>query len=296
MRIRILHQLRRSGLYLAVAIVAFWTLAPFYWIFVTSVSSEAELLSIPPQWWPSNPVFYRYKALLTGMTKEIEAKFMPGMLSAARKFKVGLKNSLLVAFVATIISLGLAIPAAYAFARLRFPLREPMFAVLVGSRMIPPVAIIVPLYTIFMRLQMLDSLTTLIILDVGIALPLMLWILLTYFRSLPQGLEEQGMIDGCTRIGVLLRIMLPISLPGIIAGATVGFITVWNEFFYALIFTETTKSETLPKLIAAFSSQYGGMDYGLVCAAGVLAILPPVLVAMLLQRYILSGLTAGALK
>jgi len=297
MHVKPINMLFRKFLFLgALTVIVAWTLAPFYLIFATSISSDVDLLSVPPKWWPTEPVFYRYRALLVGVTPEMEGRFMPGMVTATRKFRYGVKNSVLVSVCATVVALSFAIPAAYSFARLSFPLRGALLAAMIGSRMVPPVAIIIPLYIIAMKLSLLDNILTLIILNITVALPLMLWILFTYFKALPKSLEEQGLIDGCTRVGVLLKIMLPISLPGIIAAATVGFITVWNEFFYALIFTETTRAETLPKLIAAFSSQYGGMDYGLVCAGGVLAIIPPLLFAILAQRYLISGLTAGAIK
>lgn len=279
-----------------VLFVILWTCLPFYWLFVTSIASESEMRDLPIQLWPKTISLSRYRILFNVASADETRKFFPGIVGLARRFLPVLRNSAIVAISGTIIAMLLGVPAAYAFARYTFRGKGILMTFIIGSRVIPPAVIIVPLFLMVSRLGMVDNIVTIIVLDVTVVLPLIVWILWSYFAVLPRELEDAAKIDGCSTATFLLRVLIPVSAPGFVAAITVSFITIWNEFFYALIFTDSTASVTLPKLIASFGSEYGGLDYGLISAAAMLTIIPPALLALFLQRYIISGLTAGAAK
>lgn len=279
-----------------IVFVVAWTLLPFYWLFVTSIASEAQMRELFVQLWPKRVLFYRYKILLNIEPGSETGRLFPGIAGLARRFLPVLRNTLFVSAVGTILALAIAVPAAYGFARFKFRGRSLLFGFILGSRIIPPAVTIVPLFVIVSRLGMVDKLITIILLDSALALPLIMWMLWSYFDAVRRELEEAARIDGCSTAKVILKVLLPVAAPGLMAAISVSFITIWNEFFYALIFTDSVASVTLPKLIASFGSEYGGLDYGLISAAAVLTVLPPAFLTLALQRYIVSGLTAGALK
>lgn len=216
---------------------------------------------------------------------------------AVTNFSGAFRNSLVVATTKTAISLLLGTLAAYGFTRLDFPGKRFLFFGVLGSRMIPPVSVVIPLYLIMRSTGLMDTRTGLIITYMAMMLPLVIWIMAAFFQSLPKEIEEAALIDGCSRLQALVRIMIPISVPGLVASAVVAFLFAWNEFFFALIFTQTMASKTLPKAISEFSSEMGaGLDYGLVTTGGVLTSLPPLIIAFVFQRYLVRGLTGGTTK
>jgi multiple sugar transport system permease protein len=156
------------------------------------------------------------------------------------------------------------------------------------------IVIIIPLYLVMQKLVLNDTWQGMILLYSGFMLPTVIWIMYGYFQTLPEELEEAAMIDGCSRVGALLRIVLPISGPGLVAISAFAFLYTWNEFFMALIFT-ASRTKTIPVIVTEFSTQ-SGIDYGLMTTAGVIGSLPPLILAFLLSRYIVAGLTSGAVK
>lgn len=264
---------------LAVAIA----LAPFAWMVISSVASPADLLTRPLHWIPEHASLSRYRAVASRSS------------DAAQTFGAAFVNSLIVAAVSVVISLAAGIFGAYAFARLRFRFRRSVMLLFLLTYMLPPISILIPLYLIEARLQLLDTRAGLVLVYVSFITPFVLWVMGNYFQSIPEDLEDAGRIDGLSRVGVLFRIVLPLSAPGLLSTALLGFLLAWDEFLYALIFTDTDASKTIPVAIAEFTGRHA-VDFGMIATGGVLASIPPVIIALLFQRYIVGGLTAGALK
>ncbi len=204
-------------------------------------------------------------------------------------------NSLLVASAVTVIALIVGSLAAYALIRLRFPYQRAMLIGILGTRMIPEISLIIPLYLFATRFGLFNSRAILVITYLSFALPFAIWLMAAFFDTIPLELEDAARIDGCNRLEILWKIILPISAPGLVSTGLFVFLTAWDEFFFALILTSTVAAKTVPVAIAEFSGRYV-VDVGGMMTGGVLAAIPPVLLALLFQRYIVSGLTAGAVK
>jgi multiple sugar transport system permease protein len=269
--------------YIGVAIFILTTLAPVLWLMISSVSSTNDLTALPLQWLPKTFDFSRYAALLS-----LEAN---GPFAG---FVFALRNSLITVIGSVLISMAVAIPAGYSFSR--FPgSRSNLLYVVLATYMIPPVALILPLYTILASLKLLNTTAGLMLVYCTILTPFMTWLLKTNFDGVPLEVEEAAQLDGLSRWNVLLRVTLPLALPGLSTAAVWAVLIGWDEFFYALIFTNNITAKTIPVAIADFAAGRA-VDYGLICAAGVLAALPPVIIGFLLQKGLLSGLTAGSVK
>jgi multiple sugar transport system permease protein len=218
----------------------------------------------------------------------------------ARTFKITLLNSLIVSSSVTIIALIIGSLAAYALVRLKFPFQNTILIGILATRMIPEVSLVIPLYILASRVRifngsLLNTPYILIITYLSFALPFAIWLMSSFFQTIPVELEDAARIDGCTRIQTLWRIIMPISAPGLVSTGLFVFLTAWDEFFFALIFTSTVAAKTVPVAIAEFSGRYV-VDVGGMMTGGVLAAIPPVLLSLIFQRYIVSGLTAGAVK
>lgn len=200
-------------------------------------------------------------------------------------------NSFFVAFVATLLSLFFAVPAAYAMARFR--MRKSSMTVLL-ARIIPGISLLLPWYFIFAQLGFTGSYTPLILSHMFVSMPLILYIMMSFFEQLPEELEESGQVDGLTAIGAFLRISLPLSIPGVATASILSFIFSWNNFMFALVLSGPT-TKTLPVAVFDFIG-YASIDWGALMAASVVVTTPIMLIALFTQRYIVSGLTAGATK
>jgi multiple sugar transport system permease protein len=259
-------------------------LAPFCWLVIASLTPQNELIQVPLHWIPEHATTQRFTSIFT-----------QGGQGIAATFRYSVLNSLIVASCSTAIGIAVGILGAYAFARLRFRFRRMTLMVFLGTYMLPPIVLLIPLYTILSSLQLLDSKVGLIVVYCSYVTPFILWILSNYFLTIPADLEEAARVDGCTRLGALFRIILPVARPGIFAAIMFGFLLAWDEFMYALIFTSSSNSKTIPVAIAEFTGKHS-TDFGLVAAGGVLAAIPPILLAIAFQRYVVSGLAAGAVK
>lgn len=259
---------------------------PVAWLVISSISTRSELLSTPIHWIPQQPTFQNYiNILLPGQdTSEV-----------AKTFRITLWNSLLVASSVTVIALTLGSLASYALVRLRFPFRQTMLIGILGTRMIPEISLVIPLYLFATRFGLFNSPLILIITYLSFALPFAIWLMAAFFNTIPVELEDAARIDGCNRIETLFRIILPISAPGLVSTGLFVFLTAWDEFFFALILTSTVSAKTVPVAIAEFTGRYV-VDVGGMMTGGVLAAIPPVILSLIFQRYIVSGLTAGAVK
>lgn len=267
--------------YVAAVVACIAILAPFAWMVVASFQTQAELVRRPLPWWPREFYPDRYLGIFTEQSGE--------------DFRAALRNSLVVSTCVVVVSMLVGILGAYAFARLRFRFRRAILMTFLFTYMLPQIALLIPLYLILAGVGLLDSVWGLVLVDCSLVVPFVLWILSNYFLTIPLELEESAWLDGASRFGALWRIVLPSARPGIFAAGMFAFLLAWDEFMYALIFTSSNASKTVPVAIAEFSGRYS-TDFGLVAAGGVLAALPPVLLAVVFQRYVVSGLVAGSVK
>lgn len=268
-------------LYSCVVAVAIFTVGPLLWLVTMSVSAPTDLTEVPLRWIPSEFDFSRYGALL-----DIDG-------GSGERFLSALRNSLLTAGGATAIALILAIPAAYSFSR-RNASMVLLFAFL-ATIMMPPITYILPLYSTFSSLGMLNKTTTLIIVYTAMLLPFATWLMKANIDVLPVEVEQAAFMEGASTSYTIRTVVLPLALPAIAATAMLSFLVAWDEFFYALIFTNDLNAKTLPVAIADFSA--GRVtDYGVIASVGVLATLPPAILAICFQKFIVSGLVAGSVK
>jgi multiple sugar transport system permease protein len=281
-----IRKLKTVAIYFGVAVVLIFTLAPIIWLIISSISPLNDLLSVPPRWIPSQPTFANYWDIFTASPKTGGVNY---------QFKRGIMNSLVVASGVTLVCLFVGSLAAYAFARLNVPFKNKFVFVLLFTQMLPGIAICIPLFMIANAWQMIDKRITLVILYCSFSLPFVVWVMKGYFQTIPEDLEDAARIDGCSRLGALFRIILPLSAPGLFATGVFAFLGAWNEFLIALIFTNTLAAKTMPVAIAEFIGRFS-IDYGLMCTVGVIACIPPILLALLFQRYVVEGLVGGAVK
>lgn len=275
------------AIHLAAVLMAVVVLAPFAWLLISSISPPRELLAADPHWWPEDPTLTRYRAIFAssdGSGTDVAANFRRAMI-----------NSFVVATLTTAISLVVGVLGGYAFARLRFRMRRTTLFGFLAVYMLPPIALVIPLYLGLAALGLLDTKTGLVVTYCSIVTPFCLWTMSNYYLSLPPDLEEAARVDGCTRVGALFRVILPLSRPGVLTTGMFGFLLAWDEFLFSLLFTSTTNAKTIPVAIAEFTGKYSS-DFGLIAAGGVLATLPPLVLALVFQRYIAGGLTSGAVK
>ncbi len=259
---------------------------PLAWLFTASISTKAELLAVPIHWFPQNPTFKNYLDIL-----------LPGSSTSeiSRTIAITLGNSFKVASLVTIICLVVGSLAAYALARISFRGNRAIMLGILGTRMIPEISLVIPLFIIASGFGMTDKPIVLIITYLTFALPFSIWLMAAFFQTIPVELEDAARIDGCSRLETFFRIILPISSPGLVSTAMFIFLLAWDEFFFALIFTSSLGAKTVPVALAEFVGRYV-TDINAMMAGGVLAAIPPVLLALIFHRYIVSGLTAGAVK
>ncbi len=278
--------LRKLGLSLLTIPVFLFIFLPVLWLFSASLSNQVELFTVPPHWIPQHPTFQNYLDII-----------FPGQAASSvpRTFAVALLNSIKIASAVTIICIFLGSLAAYALVRIPFKFNRSIQVGILGTRMIPEVSLIIPLFIIASSLELINKPIVLIIAYMSFAMPYAIWMMAAFFQTVPIELEDAARLDGCSRLGILFRIVMPISVPGIISTTMFVFLVAWDEFFYALIFTSTLAAKTVPVAIAEFIGRYTVNVNGMM-AGGILAALPPIVLALIFQRYIVGGLTAGAVK
>jgi multiple sugar transport system permease protein len=259
---------------------------PIAWMVISSVSPREELLATPPHWIPQRLDLSNYQDIL-----------VPGEQASdvALTFRTALVNSIQVASLVTIIGLLLAIPAAYALSRIPMPGGRVTMTAILATRMLPAIATVIPLYLMAATLGLMDTKAVLVILYLSFVLPFNVWILTGFFSTIPREIEEAALIDGAGRLRVLRSVILPLSRPGIAATAIYSFLLAWDEFFFPLIFTSTREAKMVPVAISEFTGRHA-VDFGAMATGGVLAAIPVVIVALVFNRLIVSGLTAGAVK
>jgi multiple sugar transport system permease protein len=285
-----LEDMRMIFLILGGALVAVYILAPFCWLLLSSFMHEQDALSVPPQWIPKNPTLSNYLSFFDPS----ETRAVVGS-RAIEQTLPGMLNSFIAAVGTALINLVLGTLAGYSLARFKFRGRGALLGIYLGSRMLPGIALIVPLYLTIKAYGLLDHLSALIATYVTFTLPFTIWLLKNYFQAIPRSLEEAALIDGCTWLQMVIKVLLPTALPGLIAAAMFAFMTAWNDYLFAVILTSTTASKTMPVVVAGFATDVT-TDRTLMATSGVLAIIPPLALAFLFQRLIVQGLTSGAVK
>ena len=268
----------RITILVAAVVLVFVCLFPFLWMALSSIKTLRELYTVPPVWFPEVPTLANYMKVL--FASNIPRYFL---------------NSAVISLGSTAIALALAIFASYGFARFRFRGKAGLQAFVLVGQLLPTAAIIVPLYITLGRLGLANTWLGLIVTYLILTLPLSVWMLIGYFQAIPVELDEAAIVDGASRIGVLLRITLPLSLPGIVAVVIYAFVTTWNEFIFALCLATDSRAKTLPIGLSEFSTEFN-TDWGAVMAASVLMTLPIVAMFLAMQRLFIDGLTAGATK
>ena len=282
---------RRTGLLaLAGALVAIFFLAPFSWLALTSFMHESDAMSVPLRLLPTRPTLDNYATFVAPSgTRSIVGS------RAAENTMPGIRNSLLAATGTAGLNLALGILAGYSFARLRFPGRMSVLFLYLGSRMVPGIALIVPLYLVIQRAGLLDTLLALVVTYLTFTLPFTVWLLKSYFQGIPRELEEAALVDGCGFWRMMARVLLPAAAPGLVAAAMFAFMTAWNDYLFAVILTSSMAAKTAPVVVAGFATDVT-TERTLMAAGGVLAVVPPLVLAFLFQRLIVQGLVSGAVK
>ncbi len=271
-------KLIQLAMYGALALFLVWTLGPVYWMIATSFKSNGQLTTWPPTYIPNPPVLANY----------IDAFLV-------RPIPVYFRNSIVVAAISTPLSVGIAALAAFGLARYTFRGQAALLFGILAMRALPVTVIALPLFLVFRTIGLVDNVVGLIVAYTAFNLPFNIWLLNGFFAGISREIEEAAIVDGCTPMGVFLRVLVPLAAPGLVASAIFCLLLAWNEFSFAIILTYTGQSQTLPIAIAGFTSDRG-TAFGAAAATGTVAILPILLFAMLIQRYLVQGLTAGAVK
>ena len=281
---------RTALLTLGGAGLAGFFLIPFSWLVLTSFMHEQEAMSVPPHWIPDRPTLANYETFIHPRgTRSIVGS------RAAENTLPGIRNSLIAATGTAALNIALGTLAGYSFARLRFRRRATLMFLYLGSRMVPGIALIVPLYLVIQRLGLLDRPLALVVTYLTFTLPFTIWLLKSYFQGIPREIEEAALVDGCTWPRMVQRVLLPSAAPGLVAAAMFAFMTAWNDYLFAVILTSSMAAKTVPVVVAGFATDVT-TERTLMAAGGVLAVVPPLVLAFLFQRLIVQGLVSGAVK
>ena len=264
--------------WVGVALIMVFCLFPFYWLINTSLKTGSDLSSAAVA--PPHPTLKNYSSIFHN-----------------DDFLKALRNSAIISFVTTAVALVIGSFAAYALARLRFPMKFLLLAVILSISTFPPIAVAAPVFKLWTDIGLYDSYLGLILPDLTFTLPLTIYILTSFFREIPRELEEAALVDGATRFQSFYRVVIPLAAPGLVTAGLLAFIFVWNEFLFAITLTSSADHRPVPAAIAFFtgSSQFE-IPLGTISAASVVVTVPLIVLVLLFQRRIIAGLTAGAVK
>lgn len=260
-----------------------YTALPMMWMLLTSIKSGFAAMAFPPEWWPNEPTLASYRKLLDPQN------------SVGQDFLRFFLNSLKVSVLTTILAVMVAVPAAYAFSRFSFPGRRFLFFAVLLRNMFPAVIFLVPLFILMRFLGLVNTHGSLVLTYLTFGLPLAIWLLKGFYDNIPIQLEQAARVDGATRLQAFILIVMPLSVPGIIATAIYSFIGAWNEYIYAYTFLNKNEQLTLPVGIQRFFSENTTDFPGLMAASFIMSV-PVVVLFLVLQRYFVRALTEGAVK
>lgn len=262
------------GLILFLIIIIF----PFYWQVITSIKNPEDITKMPTELIPSRFSLEFYKSVFVN-----------------HHLQVYLLNSIIVAIGAMILTVLIAFPASYAFARIKFKFKKFWQNIILLANMFPLIAIVTPMFIIFRQLHLLNTYMGLILPSVILTLPMAIWTLIAFIKTIPYELEEAARIDGARRRDIMLKVVLPLAIPGIFTTGIIAFISAWNEFMFALVLVTKDEMRTVPIAISMFPGEYS-VPWGDMSAASIVATAPIIILVLLCQKRIVSGLTSGALK
>jgi trehalose/maltose transport system permease protein len=274
--------LAKLPFWLLIAVIFVYALFPFYWAVRSAFTPEAQLFNTPLQYFPSHPTFANFREALS-----------------TDFFRRALLNSTIVAGSVTLLSLAIGSLAAYALGRFRFRGRSAVMYLMLSMTIFPQIAILGALYTMISDFHLYDRLGSLVLTYMIFTLPFTVWVLTSFMRALPGDLEEAAYVDGATPLQVFWKVLLPLIAPGLVTTGLLAFIAAWNEYLYAVSFLQDPSHYTVPVAITNFTSPGGNafqVPWGQIMAATVVVTLPLVAATLVLQRRILAGLTAGAVK
>ncbi len=274
---RTVRSLRRIfGLHLPAILLVLFAVGPYIWTFITSLTPDVEL-NTGFRYFPQHPTFGNYVRLFRNIN-----------------FGKNMMDSFLVAAGSTILGLGLTLTASYSFARFRFRFRKPLLLQFLVINMFPIVLLLIPLFILMKKLGLMDTRLALILAYSTFTIPFSTWMMTSFFRAIPKELDESALIDGLSRFGAMLRIVFPVAMPGISATGIYIFITAWNEFLYAAVLT-SSKVRTIPVALQNMVGEFQ-IAWGLLTAGGILTALPIIILFFFVQKQMISGMTAGAVK
>ena len=286
------ERLRLALIYALCAVVLLWALAPIYWVVVSSISTRQELYARPYKiWFPSKPTLESYQTIFTEGAKFRDGGFSPtaGLMSS------GLRNSVIISVASAGIVTLMATAAGYAFARMEFRGKNLIFLLIMFMLPLPIWVSLIALFFIMSQLKLVDTLLGLILIFVTLLMPLSVWMMTTFVRDIPSEIQDAARVDGADRWRLVYSIILPLARPGMVAVFLVGMLTTWNNFLIPLIFTRSADSQPLTIVLTLFIGQYE-VAWEDMSAAAVVTMLPPFLMALFFQRYLVRGLTMGAVK
>jgi trehalose/maltose transport system permease protein len=273
---------RRGPFLLLIALIFVYAVFPFYWALRSAFTPDHDLFTTPVQYFPLHPTVANFREVLS-----------------SGDFQRALLNSTIVAGSVTLISLAFGSLAGYALGRFRFRGRGTALYLMLSMTIFPQIAILGALYKLINTFGIFNSLWALILSYMIFTLPFTVWVLTSFVRALPKDLEEAAYIDGATPFQTFYKVILPLIAPGLVTTGLLAFIAAWNEFLYALSFTETVDKHTVPVAIVSFTGKSGStfqIPWGQIMAATIIVTVPLIVLTLLLQRRILAGLTAGAVK
>ncbi len=279
---------------LALLLIIF-IVGPLIWVAVASIQGESELLKKPQRFIPQNPTLDNYNYVFTGKIPtafEVKGQLRSRISQEARLIPDALKNSFIVAASVMGINLVFGTLGAYTFSRLRFRGKTATFNFFLGSRLIPVIAVAIPYYVIIQTMGLLDTYLSLILVYLALTLPFTIWFLTLYFNGIPEDFEDAALIDGCSRFQALLRVVLPMALPGLVAAAAFAFMTSYNEFLFARFLTQSISTHTGPVIIASIAGNPDA-SYTLISVAMTLGLIPPLILALVLRRWLTEGLSTS---
>ncbi|MFH1501576.1 MAG: carbohydrate ABC transporter permease [Candidatus Eisenbacteria bacterium] len=268
----------KGGTWALRALIVVVCLIPLYWIANVSLSHPSALYKTPLDYFPTPPTIDNFRAVF-------EVNQFPGNVA----------NSFVVAALTTLLTLALGSPAAYALSRLKVRRKNAIMALFLGVAIFPAIGMVGPLYVAMARLGLINKYPALVIPYTLLTMPLAVWILTQFFSTLPDSLEDAALIDGCTPVQAFVRVILPLSAPGLFTAAILIFIWAWNEFLFALIMTSTPESRTVPVALALFAGLHE-LPWATIAAATVVSVVPVLVLVILFQRRIVEGLTSGVEK
>ncbi|HEY2619706.1 MAG TPA: carbohydrate ABC transporter permease [Acetobacteraceae bacterium] len=273
----------RVGGWVFLTLLLGFAVLPLVWMLLTSIKTQFAAVQYPPEWWPHNPTLQNYTRLLSP-SSDVGQEFLGYLL-----------NSIWVSSASTVLGVIVAVPAAYAFSRFRFPGRDALFYSVLLRNMFPGVVFLIPLFVMMRTFRLVNTEWSLILTYLTFGLPLSIWLLKGFYDNIPPQLEQAARIDGASRFQAFLRVVMPLSSPGIIATAIYSFVQAWNEYIYALTFLNNREKLTLPVGLQRFFTEYATDWPGLMAAAFIMSV-PVVVLFLVLQRYFVRALAEGAVK